>query len=214
MSTDLLRKYIDIVNESQQLNEGMIDSVTKAAKAAVEKMSPGLIEKVSGFVEQALGKPVEQLTMADVNMANIKKLISANSAVSEADINPQYTVSGPGGDRETAVVPGSMGKNQAEYAKIGGILGAVAGAVAPMWAGGSWASNTGSAMAIAAAAGAIVIAIIASRLASPDRAETGRVKSDPDSPDVSFDPTRRDPRLGAADPETAKLPKPQRTGFL
>lgn len=214
MSTDLLRKYIDIVNESQQLNEGMIDSVTKAAKAAVEKMSPGLTKKISDFVEQALGKPVEQLTMADVNMANIKKLISANSAVSEADINPQYTVSGPGGDRETAVVPGSLGKNQAEYAKIGGILGAVAGAVAPMWAGGSWASNTGSAMAIAAAAGAIVIAIIASRLASPDRAETGRVKSDPDSPDVSFDPTRRDPRLGAADPETAKLPKPQRTGFL
>ncbi len=214
MSGELLRKYIDIVNESQQLDEGMLDSVAKAAKAAVEKMSPGLIKKISDFVEKTLGKSVEQLSMADVNMANAKKLVSANGTVGEADINPQYTIRGPDGDRETAVVPGSLGKNQAEYAKIGGILGAVAGAIAPMWAGGSWASNTGSAMAIAAAAGAILIAIIASRLASPDSAETGRVKSDPNSPDVAFDPARRDPRLGPADSDTAKLPKPQRTGFL
>jgi hypothetical protein len=107
-----------------------------------------------------------------------------------------------------------LGKNQASYAKIGGILGAVAGAVAPMWAGGAWASNTGSTMAVAAAAGAILIAIIARSLATPDRAETGRVKSDYTSQDVQFDPARRDPRLGPADAQTASLPKPQRTGFL
>jgi hypothetical protein len=217
MSTELFRRYIDIINENQQpqqLDEGMIDSVAKAAKAAVQKMSPGLVKKISDFVEQTLGKPVEQLTMADVNMSNIKKVIAANGAVSEADIKPGFTVSGPGGERETAVVPGSLGKNQASYAKIGGILGAVAGAVAPMWAGGAWASNTGSTMAVAAAAGAILIAIIARSLATADRAETGRVKSDYTSQDVQFDPARRDPRLGPADAQTASLPKPQRTGFL
>jgi len=217
MSTELFRRYIDIINENQQpqqLDEGMLDSITTAAKAAVEKMSPGLIKKVTDFVEQTLGKPVEQLSMADVNMPNIKKMIAANGNLSEADVNPQFTVSGPGGEGETAVVPGSLGKNKANYATIGGILGAVAGAVAPMWAGGAWASNTGSTMAVMAAAGAIVIAIIASRLATPDRAETGRVKTDLRDKETYFDPARRDPRLGAADQATTSLPKPTRQRFL
>lgn len=216
MSTELFRRYIDIINENQQpqqLNEGLIDNLKQTAQKAIEKLSPGMVDKVSNFISRALGKPVEQLTMADVNMDNIRKVIAANSSVSEADVSPQFTVSGPRGEEETAVVPGSLGKNQASYAKVGGILGALAGAVGPMWAGGSWAANTGTTMAVAAAAFAILIAVIARSLAKPDTALTGRVKSDLTSQDVSFDPARRDPRLGPADTATSSLPRPAARGF-
>ena len=112
------------------------------------------------------------------------------------------------------MVPGSLGKKQDSYAAIGGVLGALAGAVAPMWAGGSWAANTGTAMAVAAAASAIVVALLARSLASPERAETGRVRTGAQDSETYFDPSRRDPRLGAADAATAGLPRPQRQGFL
>lgn len=217
MSTELFRRYIDIINENQQpqqLDEGMLDSITTAAKAAVEKMSPGLIKKVTDFVEQTLGKPVEQLSMADVNMPNIKKLIAANSSMTEADVNPQFTVSGPYGDAETAVVPGSLNKNKASATKMGGILGAVGGFASAAWMSGADVANSGTMIAVGVAAMAILIAIIARSLATPDRAETGRVKTDLRDKETYFDPARRDPRLGAADQATTSLPKPTRQGFL
>lgn len=216
MSTELFRRYIDIINEaeeSQQLDEGLIDNLKQTAQKAIQKLAPGMVDKVSNFISRALGKPVEQLTIADVNMNNIRKVIAANSSVSEADINPRFNVSGPRGEEETAVVPGSLSQNQASYAKVGGILGALAGAVGPMFAGGSWAGNTGTTMAVSAAAFAILIAIIARSLAKPDTAFTGRVKSDATSQDVSFDPARRDPRLGPADAATSALPRPAPSGF-
>jgi len=58
-----------------------------------------------------------------------------------------------------------------------------------------------------------LIAVIARSLAKPDTALTGRVKSDLTSQDVSFDPARRDPRLGPADAATSSLPRPAARGF-
>ena len=104
MSTEFLRNYIDIIKEAEQprvqLDEGLLDSAKASAQNLLKKIAPQQKQRIIDFVSKAIGKPADQITMADVNMGNIRKLIAANQQMAE----------GWGG------------------AAIGGILGAMAGA--------------------------------------------------------------------------------------
>jgi hypothetical protein len=143
--SELMRKYSNLITESEQLNEGLIDSITKQAKALISKLSPGILEKITGLVQTALGKSISQLTMADVNMTNIKKVLAANGA-SPAN---------------------SLEKNRAGAAKVGGVLGAVSTllAMSPGIAAGATFGLTGAALI---AGMAIVVALLARETAEPD----------------------------------------------
>ena len=86
MSSYELRRYIDILNESnqpQQLDEGMMDLIKAGAQKLVKKLAPQQLQKITDFVSRALGKPADQITMADATMANAQKLIAANQQMSE-----------------------------------------------------------------------------------------------------------------------------------
>lgn len=87
MSTELFRNYIDIIKEAEQprvqLDEGMIDSLKAAAQSAIKKIAPDMLEKIKNFVSRALGKPIDQITIADATLANAKKLIAANQQTNE-----------------------------------------------------------------------------------------------------------------------------------
>ena len=153
--SELMRKYSNLITESEQLNEGLMDSITKQAKALISKLSPGTLEKITGLVQTALGKPIAQLTMADVNMANIKKVLAANGA------SPT---------NEDVEVPGSLEKNRAGAAKVGGVLGALGGLLVstPLIVGGSWAAIPGMTVGLVVAGVAIVVALLMRETAEPD----------------------------------------------
>jgi hypothetical protein len=151
----------DVLNESkkkslsegrERLDEGIIDSIKKQAKALIAKLSPGTMEKITDLVQSALGKPIEKLSMADVNMSNIKKVLAANGA------------------KEDNEVPGSLEKNRAGAAKIGGVLGALGGLLVstPLIVGGAWAAIPGMTVGLVVAGVAIVVALLARETADPD----------------------------------------------
>jgi len=153
--SELMRKYSNLITESEQLNEGLLDSIAKQAKALISKLSPGTLEKITGLVQTALGKPIAQLTMADVNMANIKKVLAANGSANE-DVE----------------VPGSLEKNKAGAGAIGGVLGALGGLLVstPLIVAGSWAAIPGMTVGLVVAGVAIVVALLARETAEPDTA--------------------------------------------
>ena len=81
-----LRRYIDILNENnqpQQLDEGMMDLIKSGAQKLVKKLAPQQLQQITNFVSSALGKPANQITMADATMANAQKLIAANQRTNE-----------------------------------------------------------------------------------------------------------------------------------
>ena len=87
MSADFFRNYIDIINENSepkvQLDEGMMDSLKAVAQNAIKKIAPQKVEQITNFVSKVLGKPADQITMADATMANAQKLIAANQQTNE-----------------------------------------------------------------------------------------------------------------------------------
>ena len=87
MSADLYRKYLDIINENSkpkvQLDEGMMDMIKLGAQKLVKKLAPQQLQQITNFVSNALGKPANQITMADATMANAQKLIAANQQTNE-----------------------------------------------------------------------------------------------------------------------------------
>ena len=87
MSTDFLRNYIDIIREAEQprvqLDEGIMDLIKSGAQKLIKKLAPQQIQKITDFVSNALGKPANQITMADATMANAQKLIAANQQTNE-----------------------------------------------------------------------------------------------------------------------------------
>jgi hypothetical protein len=199
MDPRFFRKYADLITEAERqevLSEGVIDTVTQYAQELVQKASPGLMQKVSELVSNALGKPVEKLTMADVTLDNAKKVLAANQQMSEAQEykNPSYSAIDQGYER--ADIPGTLGKNQKTDAKVGGVLGLFAG------------NLTAAAIPGLIPIGlpimglmAIVGAIIGYKMASPDRGLTGRYKRSDGSitdrlrpaPDAEPQPLERDP---------------------
>jgi hypothetical protein len=70
MSTELLRKYMDIVNESQQLDEGLIDSILKPLAAKFVKMIGGdQMAEIADKVQQATGGDLSLTTANSVKVA-------------------------------------------------------------------------------------------------------------------------------------------------
>ena len=155
--SELMRKYSNLITESEQLNEGLLDSITNQAKSLISKISPGTLEKITDLVQTALGKPIAQLTMADVNMANIKKVLAAN---------------GSGPANKDAEASGSLEKNKASAGAIGGVLGALGGLLVstPLIVAGSWAAIPGMTVGLVVAGVAIVVALLARETAEPDTA--------------------------------------------
>lgn len=176
MDPRFFRKYADLVEAAEkdipvQLDEGVMDTVTQYVKQLVQKASPGLMQQVTDLVTRALGKPIEQLTMADATLANAKKVLAANQQMSEAEEyqNPSYNNWEYGYER--ADIPGTLGKNQKQDTKIGGVVGLFAGTLIS-------ASIPGLAVSILPIMGiaAILGAIIGYKMAGHDRGLTGRYK--------------------------------------
>jgi len=88
MSTELFRKYIDIVNESQQpveLDEGLINNIKDKVVAYARKMfSPQDMQQMKLAVEKATGKPIEQVSLRDIGGQNATKIASALGAKANA----------------------------------------------------------------------------------------------------------------------------------
>lgn len=202
MDPKFFRKYADLITEAEQapvqLNEGVMDTVTQYVKQLVQKASPELMQKVTDLVTKALGKPIEQLTMADATLANAKKVLAANQQMSEAEEyqNPRYSAIDQGYER--ADVPGTLGQNQKTDAKIGGVVGLFAGTLISASIPGLMAIGL-PILGIAA----IIGAIIGYKMATPDQGLTGRYKRSDGSitdrlrpaPDAEPEPLERDPRF-------------------
>jgi hypothetical protein len=201
MDPKFFRKYADIITEAEnttQLNEGVINTVMQYAQKLVQQASPALMQKVSALVSTALGKPAAQLTMADVTLANAKKVLAANQQMSEAEEyqNPTYNYIDTGYER--ADIPGTLGANQKTDAKIGGVVGLFAGSMISAAIPGLMSIGL-PVLGLAVIAGAI----IGYKMASPDKGLTGRFKRDDGSfatsmrpaPNAEPEPLERDPRF-------------------
>ena len=176
MDPRFFRKYADLVEAAEkdipvQLDEGVMDTVTQYVKQLVQKASPGLMQQVTDLVTRALGKPIEQLTMADATLANAKKVLAANQQMSEAEEyqNPSYNNWEYGYER--ADIPNTLAKNKKQDAKIGGVVGLFAGTLISASIPGLMAIGL-PILGIAV----IIGAIIGYKMASPDRGLTGRYK--------------------------------------
>lgn len=201
MDPKFFRKYADIITEAEntpQLNEGVINSVVQYAQKLVQQSSPALMKKVADLVSTALGKPIEQLTMADVTLANAKKVLAANQQMSEAQEyqNPTYNHIDTGYER--ADIPGTLPQNQKANAKIGGVVGLFAGSMIGAAIPGLMTIGL-PIMGLAVIAGAI----IGYKGASPDKGLTGRFKYQDGTftdrlrpaPNAEPEPLERDPRF-------------------
>jgi len=191
MSTELLRKYIDIINEAeerQQLDEGIVGDLMSKAKDVASRIGENVMSKIADFVSSALNKPIEALTIADLNRANARRIADAAEWEKEG-----------GSGHEYAEVPGSYVKNKAAGAVGGGVLGAVMGAIGA----GSMTTlihglgsnpNTGLVASFLVPLMAIALAIIFAAQSGPDVAMTGRFKDDRGK--ITDIPANRSPELG------------------
>ena len=203
MDPRFFRKYADLVESAEkdmpvQLDEGVVDTVVQYAQKLVQKASPGLMDKVTDLVSSALGKPIEQITMADVTLANAKKVLAANNQMSEAEEyqNPRYNHIDSGYER--ADIPGTLKPNQKVDTTIGGVVGLFAGSLIAASIPGLMTIGL-PILGLAVIAGAI----IGYKSATPDKGLTGRYKHSDGSfstalrnaPDAEPEPLERDPRF-------------------
>jgi hypothetical protein len=196
MDAQFFRKYVDIINEAQtsdrlvmtesMLTEGIVSSIAQKAKGLVSKLAPAQLQQIQNLVSNAIGKPIDQISMSDLTMGNIQKVIAANKqTVAEADQNAAI---GWGGHDEYADIPGSKKAHQQVGATAGGVLGTIIGLT------GAAASSLAALPAVALAAGfAIAFAAIGVWNAGADRTTTGRY--DAGDGKLGFDPARRNPVL-------------------
>lgn len=104
MSSELFRKYIDIVNENSQepvqLDEGLLDTIkSKVAQLASKVFSPQDMEAMKQAVEQATGKPIEQVGLRDLGGKTATAIASAlgakatpGAAVNEAQLDELFGI--------------------------------------------------------------------------------------------------------------------------
>jgi hypothetical protein len=181
MNTEIYRKYIDIINENSQpdmLTEGMLDSIVQKAKGVMSKLSPNLINDITELVTKALGKSPQELSMADLNMSNIKKV---TAAFKDGEVNENW---------EYEPLPGTLAKDKAKFAGLGAGIGAVGGTLATILM-----INPFTLAGAATIAGcAIAVAYLTSHLGTGTQVRTGVFKDMSGKP-KSYDPSKRDPRL-------------------
>lgn len=190
MSSQFYRKYIDIINENSQpeiLTEGMIQDIINKIKQKFSSIPDNLKKQTANLVSGALGKPLDQISMADLTLANANKVAAANAKLSEGNYQrgdtPTWMIDRRHGEVEE--IPGSFAKDQRRQTSMGGILGAIAGYASIAMIGGGAALETLPA-SITAGLMAIVVALM---FRSAAEAEYGAAGYD--------DPASRDPRLPA-----------------
>ena len=162
MSTELFRNYLDIINENSQesiLNEGMIDSMVTKASSLINQVSPDTLKKVTALVSNALGKPADSLSLKDVTLTNIKKVVAANKQLAEDEV--KFTD-----------VPGSLAANQNKNMQVYGILGALLGGFQGAFMQDHTFINAGLPVIVGAAMLAIIFAVIARSSSSADQVAT------------------------------------------
>ena len=86
MDPKFFRKYADLITEAEQasqLDEGIFDKIKQLAlskaQAAVKTLGKDKLEAITNLVASALGKPANQITMADFTIDNAKKIVAADS---------------------------------------------------------------------------------------------------------------------------------------
>ena len=104
MTTDLLRRYIDIIEESnygpEQLEEGLLDTVkAKVAQIAARVFSPQDMEAMKQAVERATGKSIDQVSIRDLGGRTAMTIASAlgvkpaaGGAVTESQLNELFGI--------------------------------------------------------------------------------------------------------------------------
>lgn len=199
---DFFRKYADIIKEAEQpevLTEGVLNSVMQYAKKAIQKAPPNSLAKLSNLVARALNKPINQLSIKDLTMANAKKVLAANQQLSEEEFqNPRYTSIDQG--YELADIPNTIKQNRKANAIIGGVIGTVFGTMTAAAIPGLMTIGL-PIMGLMAIAGAI----LGAAGSSPDQGYTGRYKRssgdientadwDPEHRSMAS-PPERDPRF-------------------
>lgn len=84
MSTELFRRYIDIINEnqqSQQLDEGLLNTIKDKVVAYAQKVfSAQDMQQMKAAVEKATGKPIEQVSLRDLSGQTAVNIASALGA--------------------------------------------------------------------------------------------------------------------------------------
>ena len=127
MSTELFRNYLDIINENsqakQQLDEGMLDSIkAKIGQVAQKMFSKEEMLQMKNAVEQATGKPIQQVSIRD---------ISGNTAMKIAQ---SLGASGQVNESEFSELARKIFAAGSSLAGITGIVASLFGGI-PVWAG-------------------------------------------------------------------------------
>lgn len=88
MSSQVYRKYIDIINENSQpqvLDEGIMDSLKEKIVVVLNKiLSPQEIEKMRVTAEKVLGKPSSEFKLSDLKGGNAERLAKALGATPDS----------------------------------------------------------------------------------------------------------------------------------
>lgn len=103
MTTELLRKYLDIINENNesavQLDEGLLDTIKqKVMQTAQRYFSQQDMEQMKLAVEKATGKSIDQVSFRDVagNAVAISGMLGAkaipNAQVNESQLNELFGI--------------------------------------------------------------------------------------------------------------------------
>lgn len=197
MSSQVYRKYIDIINENSQpemLTEGMIQDLISKVKSKISSIPADLKKEVANLVTKALGKPLDQLSMSDITLTNAKKVAAANSQLGEGDYErgdtPTWRRDRQHGEVEE--IPGSYAKDKTRQTALGGTLGAIMGTgaaamIAPM-------SAIGLPVAIMAGLIGLIMALIFRGTAEPEYGAAGFRNN-----------ATRDPRLPARSDRPAAM---------
>ena len=90
MDPKFFRKYADLITEAEQpeqLDEGVIGNLVQPIKDYLGKLIGNNINQAKAVADQVagiLGKNPNQLSMSDINMSNVKKMIAASGVVAQS----------------------------------------------------------------------------------------------------------------------------------
>lgn len=102
MSTELYRKYIDIINENSQtkiqLDEGIMDKlnpyIQKLAKALMSKFDPNTLQSLKQAHAQAGGDKNKFMQLIGISQQDLSPLIKSKPGISEEAIQELYMGTG------------------------------------------------------------------------------------------------------------------------
>jgi hypothetical protein len=187
MDPKFFRKYADLIAEAeqpeQQLNEGILGNVVQAVKGYFGKLIANDINKARAVASQVagiLGKSPDQLSIKDINLENVKKMIAA-SGVSTQNQQPQEGFVSEAWSTDQLK---DAGKVTAFWTGLGGVFGALAAgnlvvrpfvySTAAELVAGTAAANL--AMLYGAAVFAIIFGLLAASIAIGDHEDPKEIE--------------------------------------